>query len=151
MRYKFRAECFPDVYNFVIALDQQPDSLSIKFQQSAADVTAIVETHFELSEIKRRIKNVPSCHVIFQTIEREEDYTGERKHPNYLFERFRKLLDNQVCTKEEILKRLVNIRAGLVLARQPGETFDELCQRDYKIAERLQVAEECEKLIQAEY
>ena len=90
--YKFRAECFYDVTEFYKQTSKAIESIkssdelsSTKFgilsvigKDEIPDVTVIFKSNFNLLEVKQILSEVENGHVMLETIELIENYTGVR-------------------------------------------------------------------------
>ena len=82
MKYKFRAECEQDVKNFISFI---PNHLVSYYdicveQLICPDVEGIIDIDMKLSDLRFLINQIPDCHVIAQTINYINKYTGERNY-----------------------------------------------------------------------
>lgn len=81
MFYKLRAECSQDVINFIANAHSQMHTFSmIKEDPSFPDCELIFETELELDEIILTLKDIDDSHVMYQTVKRLTEYTGERDY-----------------------------------------------------------------------
>ena len=75
--YKFRAECIVDVHRFLYSLAPN----WVEYHVTATtfpDVTVALKTAATLDELCSVIKTVPDGHVMLETIQPLDRYTGER-------------------------------------------------------------------------
>ena len=77
MKYKFRAECSNDVVQFITNTRNKLYNYNMQTIQ-APDVEFEFETKMELHEIIAILMNITDGHVMYQTVQPLEKYTGER-------------------------------------------------------------------------
>lgn len=81
-RYKFRAECYMDIDKLIRAVHQdQIASVTIFFQEYLPDVTVLLYMvkGVQLQTVRNYIHLVEDGHVMLETVQPEDLYTGERK------------------------------------------------------------------------
>ena len=76
--YKFRAECEQDVLKLRMGLGQKCLKLVKTIKYFFPDTDVDLYTTTDLDEIKNEIRKIKDGHVMLQTIELAENYTGER-------------------------------------------------------------------------
>jgi hypothetical protein len=76
-RFKFRAECLEDVVNLLYRIKTKDTEIHIKFFQ-VPDVEAVLATDLSLEEVIDQARAVTDGHVIVETVQPEEEYTGDR-------------------------------------------------------------------------
>ena len=75
--YKFRAECLADVANFL--LEFRPEHTEIVAAKMIPDVECVIKTSADIDKVKGAMADVMDSHVMMQTIQPIDKYTGERK------------------------------------------------------------------------
>ncbi len=76
-QYKFRAECVQDVDNLK---ERLPGRYDVQFMEGFPDVEVRLSTNLNLNEVLKVMETVPDGHVMLETVEHEEEYTGVRKY-----------------------------------------------------------------------
>lgn len=77
--YKLRAECSEDVFNFINASGGRIMLFKlIKDDSVIPDVKFEFETSMELSEVIKILRGIDDSHVMYQTVQLKENYTGVR-------------------------------------------------------------------------
>jgi hypothetical protein len=79
--YKFRAECLPDVTRFIAHLWKGCQLVWIRIDAAPDKPDCTVEikiTATDLEEIRTNIARFRDCHVMFESLNTAENYTGER-------------------------------------------------------------------------
>ena len=82
--YKYRAEVEPDIHHFHLAIFDYPDPSDhprcwISEQNSDLEVTFVCT--LALEELIKIAEGIQDCHVIAETIQPAELYTGKRVYP----------------------------------------------------------------------
>lgn len=78
MKYKLRAECSQDVVNFLNNVHSQLSSFKMIKDTDFPDVEFEFETDLDFEEILRAMLFLDDAHVMLQTVEKIDKYTGER-------------------------------------------------------------------------
>ena len=78
-KYEFRAECQYDVFRFLKA-SVQFTSIIIDRDYWFGDCEVALSCTQTLGQLVARANSLQDCHVIAETIELEENYTGDRKY-----------------------------------------------------------------------
>lgn len=79
MEYKFRAECVLDVFRFIEYIGDRYESFTVNSSKLFPDVTASLRCSIPLETLKSILKNyVVDGHVMLETIQPIDQYTGER-------------------------------------------------------------------------
>ena len=78
-RFKFRAETSYDVCNFIYKIEHDQMEIHIKFF-AVPDVEVTLVTDKTKEEVIELMLEVDDSHVMIETLEPEEDYTGERDY-----------------------------------------------------------------------
>lgn len=80
--YKFRAECMSDVCALLplIAGPNLIESVNITTNKDYPDVQAEITTVYPIGAIMEAMRQVPDGHVMRQTLQPIETYTGERDY-----------------------------------------------------------------------
>ncbi len=78
--YKLRAECSQDVAEFIQNVHSQLKSFKMIKDDELPDVYFEFETELALDEIILTLKDIEDSHVMFQTVQPIEKYTGERNY-----------------------------------------------------------------------
>lgn len=76
--YKFRAECQTDVDAFLKKAKAKVKICSSKRDRMFPDVVVTIKSDLSKSKVRAIMDRVTDGHVMAQTVERIEDYTGER-------------------------------------------------------------------------
>lgn len=74
-RFKMRAEARCDVGNFLLYFEGRIDNLTMK---GLFDMEVEFDSDKSLKFIKNSLDNLRDCHVMSQTVQPIEKYTGER-------------------------------------------------------------------------
>jgi hypothetical protein len=88
MRYKFRSECLWDIICFITVNKQEQDCssklqliiLSIQKDDILPDYECVFESKNTKLEIINKMLKLDDSHVMYQTLELEKKYTGERNY-----------------------------------------------------------------------
>lgn len=80
MLYKLRAECLQDIVKFINKIDYQLLSFNMKKDSEYPDVEFEFETNLTIEEIILALREIQDLHVMYQTVKRLPDYTGERDY-----------------------------------------------------------------------
>ena len=83
-RFKFRAECFTDVERFLHKTNGTIKKVTIDFFD-VPDVEVVFTTEMSMDFFLAEMKEVDDSHVMIQTLEPEESYTGERNWDRPVF------------------------------------------------------------------
>ena len=75
--FKFRAECLRDVEELLRQINHSGMEVNIKFFH-VPDVEVTLLTNLTLDSIIQEAREIDDCHVIVETIQQVQDYTGER-------------------------------------------------------------------------
>lgn len=81
--YKFRAECIGDVdrlTNLLMVANVKSHMKINRGSNEFPDCEVVMRTDHVLNEIKAIIEKLPDGHVILETINPIDDYTGKRDH-----------------------------------------------------------------------
>lgn len=76
-KFKFRAECLRDVEELLRQINHSGMEVNIKFFH-VPDVEVTLLTDLTLDSIIQEAREIDDCHVIVETIQRVQEYTGER-------------------------------------------------------------------------
>ena len=76
-KFKFRAECLRDVEELLRQINHSEMEVNIKFFH-VPDVEVTLLTSLTLDSIIQEAREIDDCHVIVETIQPIQDYTGER-------------------------------------------------------------------------
>lgn len=79
--YKMRAECAYDVGQAIVALADTFKLYAMTMQRCSeflGDVDVVFSFAGEIAEIKAALAGVEDGHVMYETVARIEDYTGDR-------------------------------------------------------------------------
>ena len=76
-KFKFRAECLRDVEELVRVINHNEMVVEIRFFR-VADVEVILTTNLSLEEIINTTFEIDDLHVIRESVQLLEMYTGER-------------------------------------------------------------------------
>lgn len=76
MTYKLRAECFLDVFNFIVSF--KPITYKIIKDDVFPDVEFEFDSDCNIELVIDSINQLEDCHVMAQTIKPINEYTGER-------------------------------------------------------------------------
>ena len=78
--YQLRAECIEDVIDFLNTTQSVLTSFTmIKPNDNLPDVVLIFQAKINLEEIKYTLREIQNNHVMYETVEYIENYTGKRK------------------------------------------------------------------------
>lgn len=77
-RYKFRAECSKDAMQFFIEIGDAAKNFKIQNMGNIPDVEVEFDSELSLSEIIDEMKALDDSHVMAETVQSIEKYTGER-------------------------------------------------------------------------
>jgi len=83
MKYKFRAECELDFRNLLSLFYNEPEHhiSAIKINGKAMpDIEVELMTPLPLNELRNMMREVEDGHVMLQTVQPIERYTGERDY-----------------------------------------------------------------------
>ncbi len=81
IKYKFRAECWVDYLSLLAHLPVYPyRQWTYPLLESAPDIVITMEIDASFDEIIEALRDVEDSHVMIQTLELEENYTGERDY-----------------------------------------------------------------------
>lgn len=75
--FKFRAECLQDVERFLTVLKSR-GSVNISIPSVLPDCYVTIESSSSLKALRAIIRKMPDGHVMLQTIQAADLYTGER-------------------------------------------------------------------------
>lgn len=78
MKYKLRAECSHDVVQFIVKSYSELSWFAMTSSQYTPDVEFEFETGMSYSQVLSVIEEIDDAHVMYQTINQVELYTGER-------------------------------------------------------------------------
>jgi len=78
-RFKFRAETSYDVCNFIYRIEHDKMEIHITFS-AFPDVEVILVTDKTKEEVIKLMLEVDDSHVMIETLEPEELYTGQRDY-----------------------------------------------------------------------
>ncbi|NBU98098.1 MAG: hypothetical protein EBS19_07795 [Spirochaetia bacterium] len=77
--YKFRAECLPDVIQFMVHCPELIQSINVDRDERFPDCYITLQSHSEMPKILNKILEMQGdVHVIFESLQPEGEYTGER-------------------------------------------------------------------------
>ena len=76
-KFKFRAECLRDVEELLHQINHSGMEINIKFFH-VPDVEVTLLTDLTLDSIIQEAREIDDCHVIVDTIQPVQEYTGER-------------------------------------------------------------------------
>lgn len=78
--YRFRAETYQDVFNLVNVLRPQRKlvNCAVQFHPLFPDVEVLLTVQCTLDELRNSMRQVEDGHVMLQTVNYPEAYTGER-------------------------------------------------------------------------
>lgn len=84
-RYKLRAECFADIVRFMNKLrgEESVDVLSVNpvdGAESYPERELLFTSRLRISTLRAILLDVDDCHVMFETLELENNYTGIRDY-----------------------------------------------------------------------
>lgn len=80
-KYKFRAETASDVYRLGEILGFRVEAMSLRRPKADfADVEVELETWLTLEQLRDTMRRVKDGHVMLQTVQLPESYTGERDY-----------------------------------------------------------------------
>lgn len=85
-KYKLRAECLEDIYNFIKKLGETSHTALGTFKVSPCIVEGLrypdcvleFKSSLTMNEIKAILKTIPDGHVMLETVNPAERYTGDR-------------------------------------------------------------------------
>lgn len=80
MKYKLRAECSNDVARFIMNAHSLMTNFKMQKDDELPDVEFEFETELALDEIIMTLQDIDDSHVMYQTIQPIEKYTGERDY-----------------------------------------------------------------------
>lgn len=83
MKIKFRAECLQDILNLLEQLShKQYEEFKIKSLNTFGDVECVLKLRGETTRenVLEAMSNVQDSHVMIQTCEKIDEYTGERDY-----------------------------------------------------------------------
>lgn len=75
-KFKFRSECILDVTRFLNLIEVQ--SVEITKAATFPDCVVILESKLKLETLVECAQCIPDGHVIVETLQLEENYTGDR-------------------------------------------------------------------------
>lgn len=75
--YKFRAECFQDVYNFLKRVPGQPQ-FRIERGGVFPDCEIEFRSNMTTGQLKEILNDIPNSHVMVETLALASEYTGIR-------------------------------------------------------------------------
>jgi hypothetical protein len=79
--YKFRAECSTDAILFFRKLKEDDfGCIQIYSNPNTSDIEVVFNSKNDIEYLMHTADNCLDCHVITQTIQPIEEYTGERKN-----------------------------------------------------------------------
>ena len=99
-KYKLRAECLSDVFDFLKSTEVISFSINT-IMDYASDVELTFFSCFPIFRIKEILDSIPDSHVMRETIEKADNYTGERENEinceKYYFQinLYRKLINSK--------------------------------------------------------
>ena len=80
-RYKLRAECHNDIVLLVRALGTNHSMIMLNaLQKGITDEEYTFDSLLTKEEIKKELLKIPDSHVMYETFEFHEKYTGERRY-----------------------------------------------------------------------
>jgi hypothetical protein len=79
-QYKMRAECMQDAMRLVEAITQRVHSFSVARISVWADCEVTIDAVISLKMLRAACNRIPDGHVMAQTVQLAEDYTGERDY-----------------------------------------------------------------------
>ena len=82
-RFKFRAECVNDIIEFINAVPKPIWMVNLQQQDSFPDATFEFTCDLNLKEILFILYEIPDGHVMMDTLNPIENYTGDRKYINW--------------------------------------------------------------------
>ncbi|AFY58982.1 hypothetical protein Riv7116_6660 [Rivularia sp. PCC 7116] len=77
---KFRAECEHDVNELIKTLSPHIKQITKIKDNDFPDMYVEMSVYLSLEEIQAKIKDIEDGHVMLETVELKNDYTGERKY-----------------------------------------------------------------------
>jgi hypothetical protein len=80
MKYKLRAECSNDVAQFIMNAHSQMTKFKMQKDKELPDIEFEFETELALDEIIMTLQDIDDSHVMYQTVQPIEKYTGERDY-----------------------------------------------------------------------
>ena len=78
MRYKFRAECISDVLLLRKVAFGKIKDVTVVFDDNLPDVVVTMSSDEDPKHIEGIINGIENGHVILETLNTQEKYTGER-------------------------------------------------------------------------
>jgi hypothetical protein len=81
MKYKLRAECSHDIAQFIA--NSHGDFIMFEMGRpikGLPDVDFVFESKLKKKDIIKRLKEIEGSHVMYQTVEKINKYTGERNY-----------------------------------------------------------------------
>lgn len=80
MKYKLRAECSNDVAQFIMKAHSQMTNFKMQKDEELPDVEFDFETELAIDEIIMTLQDIDDSHVMYQTVQPIDKYTGERDY-----------------------------------------------------------------------
>ena len=78
-RYRFRAECWPDVEQLLSIIAGKMSKMTVIIERPFPDVEVTLDCPLSLEELRAAMHQVEDGHVMVETVAESEVYTGERK------------------------------------------------------------------------
>ena len=80
MNFKFRSECFHDILEFMKLHGEHIGKISIQRNESFPDCECTLSSNLDRGELLEKLRDVTDGHVMVETLEEEENYTGIRDY-----------------------------------------------------------------------
>lgn len=78
--FKFRSECFNDILEFMKLHGEHIGKIGIQRNESFPDCECTFTSELDRGELIEKLRDVVDGHVMVQTLEEEENYTGNRDY-----------------------------------------------------------------------
>ncbi len=78
--FKFRSECFHDILELMKLHGEHIGKISIQRHESFPDCECTLSSNLDRGELLEKMRDVTDGHVMVETLEEEENYTGIRDY-----------------------------------------------------------------------
>ena len=112
-KYKLRSECYVDIANFVGRLvdechasnyKERFETINIYPDPDYPDCDMDFSTTFTIDKVREIIAGIPDAHVMLETVQYEENYTGDRSDIS-LSEPYASLMHTAKLLPGEVIKK----------------------------------------------